>query len=71
MTTSLLEKARAGRRAALASLNAQAAITSENVVSLFEGLPQPRKTMPEFRSVRRHADTEAAPVLMLTERLAA
>lgn len=50
----LLEKARAGRIAALASLNTRTE-SADNVVSIFdfEPNPQPRKAdTPSFRSVR-------------------
>lgn len=72
MTATLLEKARAGRRAALASLSARG---DRNVISLFDEAPQPRKSVPEFRSVRSHIAMEEphqeATVLMLTDRIAA
>ncbi|MEJ1992182.1 MAG: hypothetical protein P8X50_10875 [Maritimibacter sp.] len=73
MTATLLEKARAGRRAALASLSHHTD-RAENVISLFEEAPQPRKSIPEFRSVRRHVEpelTHSAPVLVLDQRIAA
>jgi len=65
-TRPLAEKVRAGRRAALAALNARLA-ASGNVVSFYEGRFPVRQAVPEFRSVRR----VPAPVLVLTERIAA
>ncbi len=55
MPLSLIEKARANRRAALASLNAREA-RSQNVVSIFDGVIQHRKSVPEFHSIRIHMD---------------
>ncbi len=71
MTATLLEKARAGRRAALSSLGHHTD-RAANVISLFEEVPQARKSIPEFRSVRRHINPElSAPVLVLDQRIAA
>lgn len=65
MTNLLADKARAGRRAALATLNARLA-TGANVVSIYQGRMPARRVAPEFHSVRNHQ-----PVLVLTERVAA
>lgn len=65
MTSPLTEKARSGRRAALAALNARLA-SAANVVSIYEDRMPPRRAVPEFHSVRRRA-----PMLVLTERVAA
>ncbi len=51
MHSSLAEKARAGRRAALSALNARLA-PDNSVVSIFMGTFPHRQAMPEFHSVR-------------------
>ena len=72
MTLTLADKARANRRAALASLNARVA-GSENVVSIFDRIVSPRRSLPEFHSIRSRAALVelAEPVLVLTDPLAA
>lgn len=60
MTNTIVEKIRAGRRAALASLNTQLAV-GENVVSIFESSFPRRQAEPTFHSVR-HADEIESPV---------
>lgn len=72
MTITLADKARAGRRAALASLNARIA-QSENVVSIYERVLEPRRVVPEFHTIRAH-DAPAparAPMLVLENPIAA
>lgn len=56
MIMSLADKARANRRAALASLNARVA-RSQKVVSIFDGVIQTRKVIPEFHSIRVPVET--------------
>lgn len=73
--TTLADKIRAGRRAALASLNARVS-DAANVVSIYEDRFPVRRAVPEFHTVRTvtPAVTPAAarqPVLVLTDRLAA
>lgn len=51
MTLSLADKARANRRAALASLNARFA-EGENVVSIFDRVISRRQSVPEFHTTR-------------------
>jgi len=55
----LLEKARANRRAALASLQAQS-IEADNVVSIFDFEPSTKSATPEatpaFNSIRLQGD---------------
>ena|GEM_PF-5216618 len=72
MTLSLADKARANRRAALATLNARVG-RSQNVVSIFDRVMQPRQTVPEFRTTRGHDALAAAalPVLVLRDPVAA
>lgn len=72
MTHSLINKARANRRAALATLNARIG-RSQNVVSIFDRAIQRRQTVPEFRTSRAHDVLAAAalPVLVLRDPLAA
>jgi len=72
MTINFAEKARAGRRAALATLNARLArgANGANVVSIYETRMAPRRSVPEFRSVRGHQPA-LQPVLVLTDRIAA
>jgi hypothetical protein len=53
MTTTLADKAREGRRTALAALNARVA-HSRNVVSIFDRVVQRRQSVPEFHSIRAH-----------------
>ena len=67
-TTSILEKARAGRRAALTSLHARLGYT-DKVVSIFDNAFPQRLAEPEFHSVR--AVRVRRPALVLTERVAA
>lgn len=52
MTTTLADRARANRRAALATLNTRVA-GGQNVVSIFDRVIQRRKTVPEFHTCRR------------------
>ncbi|MCB1348764.1 MAG: hypothetical protein R3D80_11800 [Paracoccaceae bacterium] len=49
--TALIEKARAGRRAALTSLHSRLGHT-DKVVSIFDNAFPPRLAEPEFHSVR-------------------
>ena len=67
-STTIIEMARAGRRAALTSLHARLGHT-DKVVSIFDNAFPLRQAEPEFQSVRigrvRH------PVLVLTDRVAA
>jgi hypothetical protein len=72
MTLSLADKARANRRAALASLNARVA-RSQNVVSIFDRVVQRRQAVPEFHTTRAATALAAtpAPVLVLTDPIAA
>lgn len=75
-TTPMIEKIRAGRRAALASLNTRLN-HGGNVVSIFENAFPRREATPEFHSVRSQpvpvriaADSPRA-VLVLKNRIAA
>lgn len=71
--TTLANKIRAGRRAALASLSTRVS-DAENVVSIFEDRIPARRAVPEFHSVRNAAAVSAEirrPVLVLTDRIAA
>lgn len=72
MTLSLADKARANRRAALASLNA-CMVQGENVISIFAGPARRRETVPEFHSIRARTGRSVAahPVLVLTDPVAA
>lgn len=72
MTVSLADKARANRRAALASLNARIG-GSQNVVSIFDQVIQRRQTVPEFRTTRAYDVRAAAslPVFLSSDPLAA
>ncbi len=67
-TTPILEKARAGRRAALTSLHSRLGHT-DKVVSIFANAFPQRLAEPEFHSVR--TASVRRPVLVLTERVAA
>ena len=75
-TLSTIDKIRAGRRAALASLNARLD-RGGNVVSIFENSFPRRQAVPEFRSVRSQpvaVRVEAGtrlPRLLLKNRIAA
>lgn len=51
--TPIIEKIRAGRRAALSSLHARLGHT-DKVVSIFDNAFPPRVSEPEFHSVRAH-----------------
>ena len=53
-TTSILEKARAGRRAALTSLHSRLGHT-DKVVSIFDNAFPVRVAEPEFHSIRTRA----------------
>jgi hypothetical protein len=66
--TPILDKARAGRRAALTSLHARLGHT-DKVVSIFDNAFPIRAAEPTFHSVRAHAHRR--PTLVLTERAAA
>lgn len=73
MHTSLADKARAGRRAALSALNARLG-TTDRVVSIFENTLPRRRAVPEFHSVRHPGVMPAAaplPILVLDEQVAA
>jgi len=73
MQTSLTDKARAGRRAALSALNARLG-TTDRVVSIFEGTLPRRRAIPQFHSVRHPGAAPAAaplPILVLDQRVAA
>jgi len=73
MHSSLADKARAGRRAALSALNARLG-TTDRVVSIFEGTLPRRRAVPEFHSVRHPGATPATaplPILVLNEPVAA
>ena len=59
--TALIEKARAGRRAALTSLHSRLGHT-DKVVSIFDNAFPPRIAEPEFRSVRVIAGRRPAPI---------
>lgn len=69
MTATFTEKARANRRAALASLHARTT-KGVNVVSMFDEFFQPRVSVFEFHSTRAKAHevrpARSAPVLVLT-----
>ena len=66
--TSIVENARAGRRAALTSLHSRLGHT-DKVVSIFDNAFPQRLAEPEFRSIR--SAPLRRPVLVLTERVAA
>ncbi|GKY86282.1 hypothetical protein [Sinisalibacter aestuarii] len=51
MTMTLADKAREGRRAALAALNARTA-DDRSVVSIFDRVAHRRQTVPQFHSIR-------------------
>lgn len=73
MQRSLLEQARAGRRAALSALNARLG-TGDRVVSIFEGSFPKRQAVPEFHSVRAApagTNLTARPRLVLMKNIAA
>jgi len=67
-TTPILEKARAGRRAALTSLHTHIGHT-DKVVSIFDNAFPLRQAEPEFHSTR--TTRRRRPVLVLSERVAA
>ena len=67
-TTPIIEKARAGRRAALTSLHARLGHT-DKVVSIFDNAFPQRQAEPEFHSIR--AGRVRRSTLVLTEQVAA
>lgn len=67
-TTSITDKARAGRRAALTSLHARLG-HSDKVISIFDNAFPLRQAVPEFHSIR--STPLRRPVLSLTEKVAA
>ncbi|MCB1338175.1 MAG: hypothetical protein KDK10_12235 [Maritimibacter sp.] len=69
-STPILDKVRAGRRAALASLHTRLG-HSDKIVSIFENTFPPRQAVAEFHSVRSHTAARRQPVLVLTNPLAA
>lgn len=72
MTNTFIEKAREGRRAALASLSTRN-VGAENVVSMFEGVIQRRTAVPLFHTTRASAAPRRAalPALVLHDPVAA
>lgn len=70
-TTPIIDKIRAGRRAALASLHTRLG-HSDKIVSIFENTFPPRQAVAEFHTVRTSPVTSVRqPVLILTEPVAA
>lgn len=70
--TPIIEKIRAGRRAALSSLHVRLGHT-DKVVSIFDNAFPPRVSEPEFRSVRTHQPVARVrrPALVQTDNVAA